>query len=366
MPIASPTIRALIAKTLASMPNAGIKRQFVPSADDPSVQVPVLLSEPGGDWLAIAERRWGPHHGINKTAVGAVSSGDIPNARVLDSDFFGSVLQESIIGRMAGLRRVPFATRFLRATETTRGYWVEQFKPIPLSKRAIEGSSLPRRKIGAIIAATVESIQKDGPDAEGRIEADLRAACAATLDAAFIDASNGGIPDVTPASVVYDLGVPSQGDPASDIELLIAGFGGDLSAAYFITDPTTAAQIALARDAGGAFTFSDCSPRGGSILGIPLLTSRGSPRDSNGGQIALVDASGIAAALDSIELSRSTSATLVMSDSPEASGDAGEFVSLFQTGTIGFKAIINGNWELQRDGGAIAVTGVNYPVGSAS
>src|SRR5690606_16487975 len=190
---------------------------------------------------------------------------------------------------------------FLRATETTRGYWVEQFKPIPLSKRALAGSSLPRRKIGAIIAATVESIEKDGPDAEGRIEADLRAACAATLDAAFIDVSNGGIPDVTPASVVYDLGVSSQGDPASDIELLIAGFGGDLSAAYFITDPTTAAQVALARDAGGAFMFPDAGPRGGSIVGVPLLTSRGSPRDSTGGQIALVDASGVAAALDSIE-----------------------------------------------------------------
>lgn len=369
MAIASNFVRALVAKTLASMPSDRIQRHPVPSVDDiphgrSSIEVPMWTGDHGAsDALAYAERRWGPRHSLNiKDAVGAISSSDIPGPGVLDNEFFHQVLQESILGRLAGLRRVPFAVRTLKATNVTRGYWISEFQPIPLSKRSLAGSSLPRRKIGAIVCATIESLQAEGPAAEGRLEEDLRRAVATVLDAAFIDVTNAGIEDKTPAAVTYDHDIPSQGNPAEDIAALIASFGGDLASAVFVTDPRTASEIALARDAGGAFAFPDCGPRGGSLLGIPLLTSRGSPRDSSGGQLALIDPSGIAAAIDSIEMTRSTSATLNMTDEPEASGEAGELVSLFMTETAAFKTIVSANWENQRDDGAIVVTGCSYAV----
>jgi hypothetical protein len=37
----------------------------------------------------------------------------------------------------------------------------------------------------------------------------------------------------------------------------VAGFTGNLDSAYWVTDPTTARRMALARDAGGSFGFRD-------------------------------------------------------------------------------------------------------------
>jgi hypothetical protein len=304
-----------------------------------------------------AEANWGAFHAerIVKAAVSALSTTDFgePEAQ----EFFGLVREQSVIGRLGGLRTVPFNVRMLRMVSGVNAYWIGQGNPIPLSKPSLDGGTLAPLKVATLLAVTEESMRANGA-AESVLLGDMQRAVSTSLDVALLDPGNAGVADKMPASITYGVTpVASTGDPAADIEALVAAFTGDFSAAFFATDPTTATQIALARDAGGSFAFPDAGPRGGSILGIPLLVSRGSPRDSGGGQLALIDPSGIAGNVENGRVDSSDQTSLLMTDDPSGPG---EMVSMYQTNSVAFKAEVIANWETQRAGSVALVTGAIY------
>ena len=306
-----------------------------------------------------ARSRWGEHaaEAVTKAAISPLTTTSlgVDGAKV---EFHEQIREASIYGRLSGLRRVEFGVRSNRITSGATGHWVGQAKPKPISFAAVNGSTLESRKVAAIIVLTSESVKFAGAVTEAALQRDLQRAVVDTWDEAFLDASNAGIPEEMPPSITY--GAPSSasaGDPAADIAKLVADFDGDFGAAYFVTDPKTAAQLAMVR-AGGTFVFPDVGPRGGSILGIPVLTSRASPRDADGGQIALVDPTGITGADIATEIGKSEHAALQMDDAPDA--EAGQLVSLWQSNLVAFKSEVFTNWEVQREGSVVVVTGVNY------
>ncbi|MDT4835536.1 Phage capsid family protein [compost metagenome] len=306
----------------------------------------------------IATSRWGQYQGelIAKAAVASITQSDIGDTAV--AEFFGLVMERSLLGRLAGLRRLPFNRRMLKITAGSNGYWVAESNPVPLSKPALDGSSLPPLKVCAMIVATEESLKVGGPIAENGFQRDLERAVVDTTDIALLDASNAGVADERPASITY--GAPSAaatGDAAADIATLINLFGGDLGAAYFVTDATTATNMALLRTAEGGLIFPDVGARGGSVLGIPLLISRASPRDSSSGQLALIDPTGIAYGADGMSFESAEHATVAMSDTPESDP---VLVSLWQRNLVGYKSIMSANWEVQRDGSVAVLTGVAW------
>lgn len=308
----------------------------------------------------VAQARWGAYSGdmVAKAAVAAITGSDVGDTAAVE--FFGLVMERTLLGRMAGLRRVPFYRRMLKMVSGANGYWVSQGKPVPLSKPALEGSTIDPLKVCAIIAATEEAMTTGGAIAETGFQRDLERAVIDTLDAALIDASNAGIADEMPAAITYGApSAPATSDAVADIAALIGMFGGDLGAAYFVTDASTATNMALLRNAEGALLFPDVGARGGSVLGIPLLTSRASPRDSSGGQLALIDPTGIAYGADGLAISKAQHATLAMSDTPESEPT---LVSLWQTNTVAFKSEMTANWEVQRVGSVATLTGVQWGV----
>lgn len=306
-----------------------------------------------------ARSRWGEHAGqvVAKAAISAVSttSLDVDSAKV---EFHEQVREASAYGRLSGLRKVEFGVRSSRITNGATGYWVGQARPKPISFAAVDGSTLDSRKVAAIIVLTQESVKFAGPVTEAALQRDLQRAVVDTWDEAFLDVANAGIADEMPASITYGApAIAATGDPAADVAALIAAFDGDFASAYFITDPKTAAQLAMVQ-AGGTFAFPDVGPRGGSILGIPVLTSRASPVGAGGGQIALVDPTGIAAADIATEIAKATHASLEMDDAPDAA--EGGLVSLWQCNLIAFKAEVFTNWEVQREGSVAVITGADY------
>ena len=315
-----------------------------------------------GGFGEAAERGAVTRYGLNgtplyKAAAAALTTGDFGTEQA--QDYFGNVVEQSVIGQLLGLRRVPFNVRMIARTNGQKGFWVGEAKPIPLSKPTLTGAKLAPLKVGAIIASTKEAAFATGPVAEAGLQSDLDAGCVGALDASFLDATNAGVVNVSPPSVTF--GSPSTAataDPVADLKALVAIFSGDLSAAYFVTDPDTATGLAMMQNASGSFLFPDAGPRGGSLLNIPLIVSRNSPRDTSGGQVALIDPTGIAVALDGLSLDVSQNATLVMADDP-ASGEV-EQVSLFQTNTVAWRAIILANWSVQRAGGVALLTGTSY------
>ena len=307
----------------------------------------------------LAVRRWGSAGAlIARAAVGALTSADtgIDPARA----WFDSVFESSILGRLQGLRRVPFAIRMTSMAGGSKGYWVGQLKPIPVSKQSLEGDSLQVMKVAALVVATLDSLRDGGQLGEEAVERDLRRAVVTALDAAFLDTGNTGIANELPPSVTSGgIVIPSVGDPGADVAAAIEAFEGDLTRAVWATDGKTAAAIGLSEAAVGGLRFPLAGARGGEVAGIPLVTTLGSPRDSSGGQLALIDPGTVAFAQEGGDVKRSTETMIVMSDDPE--GDAPPVrVSMFQTESVAMKSTAYANWKAQQPGGVVTITGASY------
>ncbi len=311
--------------------------------------------------IGVATDRWGQFQAerIAKAAVSALTTGDLGNEAAIE--FFDLVRERSLLGRLIGLRRVEFYRRMLSATSGASAYWVSQAKPKPLSKPSITGRTLEPLKVASIICATNEALQVGGKITESGLQRDMERAIIDTLDGALLDTANAGIPEEQPASITYGApAVAATSDATADITALLAVFGGDMAGAFMVTDSQTATNMALLRNSSGALVFPDVGARGGSVLGIPLLISRGSPIDTNGGQLALIDPTGIAYGADGITIKKAQHTSLVMSDNPEDPADPGEVVSLWQTNTTAFLSEVTINWETQRAGSVAVLTGAGW------
>lgn len=306
-----------------------------------------------------AVARWGSYHGasIAKDAVAAITGGEFGHE---SQEFFDVVRAGAIVGAIRGFRETPFHVRMLAATSGATGYWVSQGSPKPLSKPVLAGSTLEPLKITAIVAVTKESLLTGGELAEAALQRDLQRAVVALLDMTFIDAANSGIAGEMPASVTSGATPVVAGSdcgPAADVQGLIESFAGDLASAYLVTDPHTAGQLAFARDPAGALLFPDCGVRGGYVAGLPVIVSRSSPRDSSGGQIAMLDPGSIALGFDGIRITQSTHTSLLMADDPAG---AAEMVSMFQSNSVAFLAEVGVNWKLMIPDAVSVLTGCDW------
>lgn len=306
------------------------------------------------DHASIAAARWGvaAAERIAK-AASAITLNDAGSEEA--REFLDLVAEQSVVGKL-GLRRIPFNVRLLRMTAGATGYWVGQAAPKPVSKPAMQGDTLVPLKAASIILVTKEALTLAGPLLESGLQRDLERAVALTIDQAFLDPGNAGIANETPAAATYGANsIAATGDMRADLARLIAAFNGDFASAAFVIDPTTAVKIALITSADGSFLFPDAGPRGGTVLGLPLIVSRASPHSSSGGQIALIDGSAIALGMEGFRLERAEHATVDVADDP---GSPTTQVSLFQTNTVGLLSETFCNWDVQRSGAVAVLTDV--------
>lgn len=293
-------------------------------------------------------RRW-PADGdmIYKASVPSINSTDIDqDARI----FINLAAERSVIGRLQNLRKIPFNTRVTKITSGALAYWSGETKLRPLSKAALAGETLPPLTLSAITTVTQESFSN--PGAEPILKKDLVDATSGVLDQTFLS-DDGGIEGRRPGGVVF--GAPSvnaTGNIADDLAALLSIFTGDLETATIITTPSAAVRLAIA--AGGNPQIL-VGPNGGTLFGFPVLTTRHIDPSSNGDRLIIIDAAGVTANYGGIGFSKSTAATLAMSDTPE---EEPEMVSLFQTNTIGLLTKIEANWNVSRAGAVAVLEGI--------
>ncbi|MFT3905616.1 MAG: phage major capsid protein [Steroidobacteraceae bacterium] len=315
---------------------------------------------------SFALKRWGSHSGVaevvRKAAVAGLDSADrLADSAASDEGFIGLAIEQSLLGRLAGLRRTDFVTPVLRQGAGATAVWVAQSRAIGISKLDLVRTSLSRLMVGALTVVTKQALRAPGAFNEQMLERDLLRAASRAIDLAFLDASNAGIAGQMPASVTSGAtSIASSGTLETDIAQMIEAFEGDLSAAAFVCDPTLATEIGLL-DA----KFAACGARGGELGGIPLFTSMVSPRTTSGGQLTLIDPGAILYAADAIEVSESSEATIEMSDTP--SGNAATPVaatttpiSLYQAELTALKLAAYVNWELQDSNRVVMLTGASY------
>lgn len=299
------------------------------------------------------------------TTTDATWAGPLVYANQLATEFIEYLRPQTIVGRFGqgsvpNLRRVPFNVRIVGQTSGASANWVGQGVPKPVTKFDTAPVTLGFAKIAAISVITEELARFSSPSAEALVRDELSRAIIARMDVDFVDPAKAAVANVSPASITNGVtAVPATITDAASVRNAL----GDLLAAYLaannpptsavlIMPATTALNWSLMVNALGQPEFSSLSMNGGSIQGIPVITSQHAFIGGNE-LVIMVNASDIFLADDgSVTVDVSREASITMSSDPVADAATAAVVSMWQTNELALRAERFVNWAKRRAGAA--------------
>jgi HK97 family phage major capsid protein/HK97 family phage prohead protease len=316
---------------------------------------------------------------ILKAAVAAGNTTDSTWAAPLvqlqqaTNEFLDLLRPATIIGRITGLTRVPFNIRVPLATADPTAYWVGEGQVKPVSAAAFDSATLAFAKAVGISVMTEELLRFSTPSAEALLRNGLINAVAYLTDRTFVDptaASTGS----SPASVTYGVSaVAPTGTTADafrdDFATLIATYlaaNYALSGLVILMTSQQALKLSLMRNTLGNKEFPELGVNGGSIEGVPVITSEnipaagGSPVD--GYPIIALHAPSILLADDGgVNIDMSREASLQMDSAPDSPATASTvMVSMWQQNMVAIKAERFITWKKARSGAVQYIQGGRY------
>jgi HK97 family phage major capsid protein len=311
-----------------------------------------------------------------KAAViaGSTANGAGPLLQYTDSmaDFVEFLRAATVVDRIPGLRSAPFNTRFMSQTAGGTAYWTGQGKPKRVTKGTYSTVTLDFHKLACISVLTQEEV-KFVPSSELRVRDDLRRAIAARVDQSFVDPTNAGSAGVEPASVISGVAATAvSGTDADavrvDFKNLMSAFitaNVDVDSPVFVMSKQIALNLSLMLNALGAREFPDINMNGGTLFGVPVVTSQylatgGSPA---GAYVILLNADDIYYAQEGLMVDSSGEASIEMDDDPTQDGLAGtgaSLVSLWQNNLLGIKVERFITWKKRRSTAAQYLSNVAY------
>lgn len=353
--------------------------------DHPAVAGMKLAGEMGEEYgsfiMKAAELR-------TKSAVdgGTTATGSWGNALLANDTFSGDFIEylraTTIIGQMGtgnvpGFRRIPFNVHIKGNSTGSTGGWVGQGQPKPVTKGLYTDAYHGFKKAAAISVLADELIRFSDPAAESLVRNDLADAVRAVFDGTIADAN--AISTARPAGLLNGVvGTAASGvDYAAlkaDLKVLwSAAIAANLpiGSAVYWTTPAIAQSLSLMTGTlSDAPLFPNMGIGGGTLLGVPLLTSN----HITAGYFILVFASEVYLSQDpTVSLDASMEATIEMETAPEnaisnlagspapvdiASGAA--FVSMFQTNSVALRAEQYLNWSKRRSTAVAFLTDVDW------
>jgi HK97 family phage major capsid protein len=275
----------------------------------------------------------------------------------------------TIIGRMQGFRRVPFQVKFPRVTAGSSVRWIGAGKAKPLSRLSLDQIEFPHSKICGIVVYTRELARHSDPSVEALVRQDMVAAISQFSDQAFLDPAIAEVDGQSPASITNGATeITSTGATAAAVEAdltsLFAAVTTNLTAPYLIMRRATAIGLAQLRTTAGDRCFPDVGAMGGSIWGVPVITSENTPADTNSPTnylIILIDAAEILLAEGDIEFSVATHTALQMDDAPDSPPTANTvLVGLWQHNLVGVGIDRYVYWQRRREGSVAYISGVPF------
>lgn len=315
-----------------------------------------------------------------KTAVTSGSTtdtsfgGPLVNYQILTTEFIEFLRPLTIIGRIPGLTLVPFNVKIGRQTGGSTVNWVGQGAPKPLTSLAFDSLTLDLAKIAGIIVLNQELIRLANPSAELLVRNDLAAAVVQFMDSQFVDPSKAVVAGVSPASITNGVSAitPTGTTGAAlraDLKTLFAQFLSNnlqVTGVVFIMTQQSALSISLMTNSLGNKEFPDINMQGGTLLGIPVVTSEnvpatgGSPTD--GYPIILASAKDILLADDgAVTIDASQEASLQMDTAPDSPATASTtFVSMFQQNMVAIRAERYINWAKRRSTAVSYIQNAKY------
>ncbi|KIX68929.1 phage capsid protein [Burkholderia pseudomallei] len=290
-------------------------------------------------------------------------AGPLVQYQDMAAEFIELLRPATIVGRIEGMRRVPFNVRVPGQTTGSSVGWVGEGKPAPVSALAFNTTTLGFSKVAGIVAITEELARFSTPSAEGVIQQDLISTISQFLDQQFIDpAVAAGANGLSPASITNGVkAIPASGKDAAAVradvkKVFQAYIAANLSVAgaVWIMSETTALSLSLMLNVMAQPEFPGLTMAGGTFFGLPAILSQ-----TVGDNIVLAKASEILFADDGgVTLDVSREASLQMDSAPVAG--ATELVSLWQNGFIAMKAERFINWKRRRVEGVQYISGAAY------
>lgn len=296
-----------------------------------------------------------------KASAVTTASGGPPLVVPGTSEFLGLVKPRTLLGRIPRLRRVPFNRGVAVNTGGGRFGWVAQGAPILVGEFAWQSASLSTAKAGGIAVFSNELLRLAVPAADAAITEVFVSGLAEFMDTALTDPSIAAVPDDSPASLTNGAqSFPATGIDAAavqaDLIALIKATHDDLrtlDGVVILMDDAIAFAIATLTNPAGGSLFPNLGVAGGSLYGIPVLTS-----SVVGNQIISVHAPSIMYADDGqMELESAKQTTLDMSPTP---GSPAVQVSMFQTNSSATRITRWINWEPSRADAVHVLTDVEY------
>jgi HK97 family phage major capsid protein len=349
-------------------PNVPIGTQFVRAACARMLERTGMLGS-GQNAVTYAEERWKDTPEVALYLKAAVAPGTATDAtwasplvnQNIAKDFIELLRPATILGKIPGLRMVPFNTKVPSQSAGGTYGWVGESKPKPVTKLAFTSTSLGIAKAAGIIVLTKELIMLSDPNAEDLVRKDMIAGIAQFLDAQFVDPAVAAVAGVNPASITN--GAPTAAatvNPLADIMGLINHFATNnigVGGVTFIMSAANALALSFQTYTDGSPKFPGVSIDGGNYKGLNFVTSQAVTTNVIALQPAL-----ILYADGGIEIDASQEASLQMDSAPASPADATTvYVSLWQTNTVGLRAERFVNWAKANANAVKYLTAAAYP-----
>ena len=264
----------------------------------------------------------------------------------ITSDFLPLLRAATIIGKIDGLRKVPFNVNVPAQTAGGVVAWVGELKPKPVTAMAFAMENLGFNKVAAIVVLSQELVRFSNPSAEAVVRDSLVKDIAAYLDAQFINPAVAAVAGVNPASITN--GAPTAAattNPLADILGLINHFAAaniPVDGLTFLLSPANALALSFRTNLDGSPEFPGIGISGGTYKGLQFITSNTLTTNV----VALAPQYILFADDGGVTIDASTEASLQMDSAPMSPVDATTvYASMFQMNAVALRAERYISWK---------------------
>lgn len=281
------------------------------------------------------------------------------------NEFLELLRPRTLLGRIPGLRQVPFNVSV--PTQTTGGTygWVGQNKPKPVTKADYATVTVPFAKAAGIIVISEELATLSSPSAEALVREEMIAGMGAFLDVQFNDPAVAVAANVSPASITNGAATAAaSGVTAAAAKLDLAGRVAVFTAAnipldgsVWLMSDSNAFGLSMSMNALGQPLFPGMTAQGGTLFGMPVIVS-----NHVSTRVILMHAPSILFADEGgVRIDVSREASVQMDSAPTDTVDATTvYLSLWQRNLIGLKAERMITWIRARTAAVTYLTAAAY------
>jgi HK97 family phage major capsid protein len=296
------------------------------------------------------------------TTTHATFAAPLVYAQNLVAEFVNLLWPMSVMGRIAGLRRVPFNSRIPRETSVIAAEWVGEGRAKPVGALAFDTVSLTFAKCALIIGLTDELARFSSPSAEMVARDTLAEGITKFIDEQFLSA-NAAVTNVSPAGILNgaDTDTASGTDSTAvihDIRQILSHYQVNnipTDNLAIIMQPVLATAVASIYTTLGVPQFPNLTGNGGSLLGLQVITSNNVPSgyiiSMHPPSVAIADEGGL-------QIDASREASVELEDNP-TSGNY-HLISAFQSNLIFVRAERFITWARLRSKGVFYLTSAAY------